>query len=230
MLKLAIFDLDDTLAPVGKPMSAESVKLLKQIENSGVRIAISSGKPVYYQIGMLRQVGLKEPVFIGENGSVIAFGVSLPPKYLNSVRPGKEFFYVKDKILADAYEICKDGFWLQPNEVVLTLFFKDEKAHKTLKKYFDTHKYDNIIVYEHVDSFDVLPRGVDKKSSLNELGKALNIQSDEMIAVGDGANDIPMIEYCKYSIGVGKLDKSLTTYHYDTIEEAFGKIMRMKDE
>lgn len=227
MIKLAVFDLDGTLALVGKPIPKKCVKLLKSIEDKGVRIVISSGKPVYYQIGMFRQVGIKNPVFIGENGGSIAFGVDLPPKFLNEVKPENDFIELREKIQQDVSQICEDNVWLQPNEVMLTLFFKDKNVRDLLKDYFGRNNYKEVVIYEHIDSFDVVPCGVDKKSSLEILGRSLGIIKEEMVAVGDGANDIPMFEYCKYSIGLYGLDKATSTYHYDNPEDALKKILRM---
>lgn len=227
MIKLAVFDLDGTLAPVGKPISERSIKKLKRIEDNGVRIVISSGKPVYYLIGMFRQVGIRNPVFIGENGGSIAYGNNLPPKFLNVIKPDNDFFVLKNQILHDTSLTCGDNIWLQPNEVMLTLFFKNVHTRDLLKNYFVHCNYKDVIVYEHVDSFDVVPRGVDKKSSLKILGSDLGITSEEMIAVGDGENDIPMFEYCKYSIGLYGISERVSTFHFDSPENALTQILKM---
>ena len=78
MIRLAVFDLDGTLAPLGKPVAPETVALLHQLENTGVRIALCSGKPTYYLCGFARQLGLADPILVGENGAVIQLGVDLP--------------------------------------------------------------------------------------------------------------------------------------------------------
>ena len=78
-MKWIVFDLDGTLCKIGKEILPETVEMLKALEDKGNRICISSGKPTYYLVGMFRQVGLKAPIFIGENGGVIQFGVDLPP-------------------------------------------------------------------------------------------------------------------------------------------------------
>ena len=80
MIKLVIFDLDNTLAPVGKGTPMEAVEYLKEIEKRGIRIAICSGKPTFYSCGFARQMELEKPILIGENGAVIQFGVDLPPE------------------------------------------------------------------------------------------------------------------------------------------------------
>lgn len=219
-VKLAVFDLDGTLAPIGKPIESKNVALLKEIENKGIRIAISSGKTLYYLVGMFRQIGLSAPVFIGENGNCIAYGVDLPLKLCESLPIPPDFFKTKENILKEVSTLFKDKFWLQPNDVALTLFFKDAETKTGLHDFFEANIYDSTVVYEHSDSFDIVPKGIDKKTSLQALGKELNISSDEMIAIGDGVNDIPMIKYCKYSIGIAPLDTSLTTWHYDDIFNA----------
>ena len=71
MHKLLVFDLDGTLAPVGKPMADDTLGLLRSLEKAGYRIAVCSGKPTYYLCGLLRQAGLDAPVLIGENGAVL---------------------------------------------------------------------------------------------------------------------------------------------------------------
>lgn len=220
MIKLAIFDLDGTLAPVGKSIPQDAVAMLKKLESEGTKIVISSGKPLYYLIGMFRQVGLLSPIIIGENGNSIACGIELPPRIIDSVRPPKEYFIARKNILDDISAKFEGRFWLQPNEVVLTFFYKDIGARDRIRDYLASVKSDEVVVYEHVDSFDIVPRGIDKKSCLVAMGRELGYSADEMIAVGDGMNDVPMMQYCKYSIGVSPLDKSLTTYHFENISDA----------
>ncbi len=225
MIKLAAFDIDGTLAEVGRPILDQDVLLLKEIEARGVRIVLSSGKSIYYQMGMFRQVGLKDPVFIGENGCCIAIGSSLPPETLRLPIPAS-YTDQRADILADVTSRYAGRFWLQPNEVVLTFFFKDEETRRCLRQYFSAPPA-SVTVYEHVDSFDVVPKGIDKFVSLEAVCKHFGILPSECVAVGDGMNDLPMIKFCKYSIGIGPLAAGYTTYHFDTIREGLRQILRM---
>ena len=102
MIKLVVFDLDKTLAELGKGVTPENIKQLKQLEEKGVRIAICSGKTVYYLCGFMRQLELEHPILIGENGAVIQFGVDLPPKnYYKFLSGDSEVKAVMRKIEAD---------------------------------------------------------------------------------------------------------------------------------
>ena len=80
MHKLIVFDLDGTLAPIGKGMTGEDIIKLRGLEALGYRIAICSGKPTFYLCGFMRQIGLQEPILVGENGAIFQFGIDLPPK------------------------------------------------------------------------------------------------------------------------------------------------------
>ena len=76
-------------------------------------------------------------------------------------------------------------------------------------------------VFRSEDYFlEVVPPTVDKGNTLALLIEELKLSTEEVVAIGDGVNDIPMIKYCKYSIGIAPLDTSLTTWHYDDIFNA----------
>lgn len=205
MIKLIAFDLDGTLAEIGKPMSEEAVSLLQELEKRGVRIAVCSGKPTYYLCGFMRQAGLKAPILVGENGAVIQFGIDLPPKefyilpYSDEAKKTISFFHA---------EILKriPDVWYQPNLVELTPFLQREEDFAVVESCIEERKdhFKDVDVYRFVDCFDFVPKGITKKKGLEYLGKLLAVKPDETIAVGDGSNDLPMFEYAGYAIGIGE--------------------------
>ena len=69
MHRLLVFDLDGTLAQVGKGMLPEDIEKLLSLEKEGYTIVICSGKPSYYLCGFARQIGLANPILVGENGA-----------------------------------------------------------------------------------------------------------------------------------------------------------------
>ena len=131
MERLVVFDLDGTLAEIGKAVKAENVDKLKEIERYAY-VAICSGKPIYYLCGLTRQLGLKNPIHIGENGAVICFGYDLPPSRYERVKVDKKARNILDKLRVEIEEKLGDGVWFQPNEVALTPFPRGEKEWKIL--------------------------------------------------------------------------------------------------
>lgn len=54
-----------------------------------------------------------------------------------------------------------------------------------------------------VNNIEVCAAGVDKGSGLIRLGEILGIQREEIMACGDGKNDIGMIENCGFGVAMG---------------------------
>ena len=230
MVKLIVFDLDGTLAALGKGIEPENLGRLHALEDAGARIAVCSGKPTYYLCGFMRQVGLKAPVLVGENGAVIQLGVDLPPKEYH-VAPYSELAKRSIRLLREAIEKAVPGMWYQPNEVGLTPFPRNEKEFAAVQDCIDalSGEIRDVIVYRHCDSFDITPEGITKKSGLERLGKLLGISAEETVAVGDGVNDYPMFEYAGHAVGVSVRDESRVDVNFGTIGEALGYLLGLME-
>ena len=225
MIKLIVFDLDNTLAPVGKGILPETIQMLKEIEKSGIKIAICSGKPTFYTCGVMRQVELDDPILIGENGAVIQFGVDLPPRRYEVQKYSKE---AKETIrfLRQKIEEAMPYVWFQPNEIGLTPFLTEQEEFDTVNKILEDYKdqVNDVIVYEQADCFDITPNGITKKSGIENLAKMLGVLSEELIAVGDGINDYPMFEYAGMAFGINVKDEEKVDKNFISIIEALKHI------
>ena len=176
MVRMIIFDLDSTLAPIGLGMGEEELKLFRELEETGVKVAICSGKTCDYLCGFMRQVGLKAPILIGENGAVIRFGVDLPPKQHYRVSFSKEATESLQKIR----QVLKERFphiWFQPNKIGVTPFPTSEKEFEEIEKILEEHKKEliDVKVYRHVDSFDIVPAQIDKAVGISYLLKIIDL-------------------------------------------------------
>lgn len=222
MKKMLVFDLDGTLAPIGKGMETDDMILLRELERSGYRIAICSGKPTFYLCGFLRQIGLQEPILVGENGAVIQYGVELPPERFyvcpHSEKAAEQLHRMKERIMA----VCSNRVWFQPNEVELTPFPQDAEAFELIQRLIDAHpeELDELIVYRQVDCFDFIPKNINKASGLAYLAGLEGLTRDAFVAVGDGINDVPMFGFAGVSIGIGGKLEYNTTHSFEKIGDA----------
>ena len=204
MHKLLVFDLDGTLAKPAKRMSEADVQKLIALEEGGYKIAICSGKTCYYLCGFARQLGLKNPILLGENGGSIQFGIDLPPRkyleYPHSKRAKEQI--QRMKCLID--ERFPGKIWYQPNLIGISPFPADEETFEALYELINQNPdyMDELIVYRHWDCFDLIPQNINKKNGLRYLSETIGIKASDMIAIGDGVNDIPMFEYADIAIGV----------------------------
>ena len=220
MIKLIVFDLDNTLAAPGKGIMASDIEKLKKLEANGIRIAIASGKTVDYLGGFLRQVGLKCPILLGENGARIQIGVEWPPKeqaVLSYSQNAKEVLaFLKSEIDAKIPDI-----WYQPNLVAVSPFPKCEKEFDIIADILKEHEehLQDINVFRHADCYDLVPKGIDKKAGVMFLAEKMGFSPEEIVAVGDGENDYPMFEFVGKALGVNVKDKSKVDKNFGSITE-----------
>lgn len=226
MHKLLVFDLDGTLANVGKSMANIDVEKLIALENAGYTIAICSGKPSYYLCGFARQLGLKEPILVGENGATFQFGIDLPPKRYEVYPHSDAAKAQRNMMKALIDRECGDKIWYQPNEVELSPFPKDVETFELMQQLIDEKRslLDKLEIYRHIDCFDFIPKSINKYNGLSYLAKLMELESKDVIAVGDGVNDIPMFEFADVAIGIAGSD-SIIAGHVDYIFNEIGKVL-----
>lgn len=220
MIKLIVFDLDNTLAEHGKGIAATDIEKIKKLENKGIKIAICSGKPVHYLSGFMRQVGLKTPYLLGENGAVLQVNVELPPKELYilpySMQAKESLAFIKSEIDAKLPDI-----WYQPNMVGVSPFPKSQDEFDIIAELLEekADQLQDIQVYRHPDCFDIIPVGIDKRAGVHFLAQKLSLMRDEIVAVGDSLNDYPMFAYAGLSLGVNVKDEKQVNKNFKTITE-----------
>ena len=203
MIRLMVFDLDSTLAPLGQGIGKREQELFKNLEKKGTRIAICSGKTCDYLCGFMRQIGLENPILIGENGAVMRFGVDLPPMQFYRIPFSKE----TERALREIQIVLQERFphiWFQPNKIGVTPFPTSLEEFDEIEKILEVWKKEKeeIQVFRHIDSFDIVPKGINKAIGIQYVLDVLGIEAKDIIAVGDGVNDYCMFEMAGYSIGV----------------------------
>lgn len=59
------------------------------------------------------------------------------------------------------------------------------------------------------NSYDVTINGIDKAQGIYQIIKKLNISQDEVMAFGDGENDIAMLKYAKIGVAMGNSNEKV---------------------
>ncbi len=227
-MRLLVFDLDGTLAALGKGIEQENLEKLRLLSRK-YRIAICSGKPMYYLCGFMRQVGIDSPILMGENGATIVFGVDLPPKKRYSLNIPQT---AKASISAIKEAIIKKvdtDMWFQPNEVCLTPFPRSKDEFDKIDRIIADNPqwFTAVDYYKHVDSFDFIPKGVNKYASLSYVSQLLGLTQNDVIAIGDGVNDYPMFRFAALSLGINIKDASVVSENFSNIGEALDYLLSL---
>ena len=89
------------------------------------------------------------------------------------------------------HKIIKIMFLGNPN--IMANF---QKENESILK----NKYSSVLSQPYI--YEILPKGNNKGTGLKKLAKKLGIKQEEIMAIGDGNNDIEMFEYANYSVAM----------------------------
>lgn len=229
MLRLALFDLDGTLAENGAPVPDDVRQGLQGLVARGVQVGLCSGKPTYYLAGLVRQLGLEDAILIGETGLSIQYGSDVPPDRFHLHSPSQED---RDLLAALRTELTEhfERIWFQPNEASLTVFYYDTPTKVELRSLLRDRisQAPGLRIFEQLDCFDITP-GFTKADGIRVVMADLGLKVDEIAYVGDSENDGPAMELIPLSISVS--DRISAPIEVDTIQKAIQEIvLRLKAE
>mgnify|MGYP001615582691 FL=1 len=159
MIKLIVFDIDNTLAFPNQPVDERLVQQLRLIESQGIKIALISGKPACYISGFARQLGLTRPIIIGENGAILYSSAKFPPEKeisMVSIEEQNILSPLIESVKKRLIEEFTDTIWIQPNLINLTIFPKlpNENTLRRIKLYVEKILAGDskFVIYQHSDS------------------------------------------------------------------------------
>lgn len=200
---LIAFDVDNCLMPVNRPATEATRHALVEIEHAGAHLVLASGKPCLYLSGLVRGLGIMGASLIGENGAETWVTSTMPPQRL-TVEVGPEERALLDDLAASARRRWGQRVFLQPNSVGVTVFPMDEGLTPHLiAAEIGVTLPPTITRYVHVDSVDWALTRCDKGHALRALADHLGISMRLTVAVGDGANDLPMLREAARGIWLG---------------------------
>ncbi|WP_455759172.1 Cof-type HAD-IIB family hydrolase [Phocaeicola coprocola] len=129
--------------------------------------------------------------------------VSYENEYVLTEHPDDE--YVLKEALLNVMKIKKvDNFLKAINHpIAKCLIVGDPTRLAVLEKEMYDHLKDRMGVFRSEPYFlELVPKGIDKARSLSVLLKEINMKKEEMIAVGDGFNDLSMIQYAGLGVAM----------------------------
>lgn len=238
MYKLIAVDVDGTLLNSAGILTEETKKAITACVERGVIFSISSGRPIQGVEYLNQMLGLDLP-FITYNGAMVVMGKSKEILYeqklssqnaKNIIELGKKFdttimVWMENKLYTNELndrtnkykEIAKvepilidDVDELIKNGVTKILWYdeieKIEKYQSEVGKYlFDSVNYHTSrpMFLEFVDI------NASKAIAMKRLGDHFGIEQSEMIAIGDGYNDLSMIEYAGLGVAMGNSKEAI---------------------
>lgn len=172
---------------------------LRYLEKLGYNVIYATGRSSV-EAYLLAVFGGTTQIAVGENGGAI------------TVAPQEHRLLASKEKCIEGYEALKksiDGVQTKPvfprmTEVVLLRTFDMKEGQKILDErgfslYLSDSKY----------AFHINEKGIDKASGLKEALKMLKADPEEVIAIGDSETDVPMYDFCGYSIALGHAEENV---------------------
>jgi len=207
--RAAFFDVDGVLkipGPQEDPIKFDKEALggLYSLKEKGLRIGYISGKSAEYVRECAKLSGIydKNDIYAGENGGVIIisdfiFEYNKQKEDIEKARKKLE----KNK-MNGIYEIKLNGYNIplkeEDKKASITLLFDPEisRMYKDFQDEFRRYFKDleRSLDFVFGDGYvDIIQKGCNKGYATLYICESLGLNSDEVIAVGDGENDIPML-------------------------------------
>jgi len=187
-------DIDGTITENGGGrIHLEALAALRHVKNLGHNVFFVTGRSSIEGF-LLSVFGGTSKIAVGENGGCITMDTN-------------------DHILLGNLKECQDALNIIQNkidnvnekhvfprmtEVVLERTFNLDLAKSLIKK-----ENLNVSLSDSQYAFHINSHGIDKGSGFKEVMKKLSIHSEDVIAIGDSATDIPLFKIAKTSIALG---------------------------
>ena len=107
-------------------------------------------------------------------------------------------------------------------KIVKAMFLGNPEDMKKFQKEYENilkERYEGVLSQPYV--YEILPKGNNKGTGLKALAEKLGIKQEEVMAIGDGNNDVEMLEYATYGVAMGnasELARNAAKYTTDTNE------------
>jgi len=196
-IDMVVFDVDGTLLDFSG-FHAELIPLIRQLEGRGVIVSLASGRALP-NITPIRQALGVTGFIVAENGGVVW-----------DSSEGHEIRVLADgsrpKQAAQWLATQIDGFdvkGIESNRWRETEWCMYETGQEQLmKQLLSDTEWSDLEVVSTGFAIHITCPGVDKESGLRVALQQRGVDSRRVLSCGDALNDIPMFEYCGYSVAV----------------------------
>ena len=206
-------DIDGTITENGGGrIHLDALEALRRLTNMGHDVIYVTGRSSV-EAYLLSVFGGTRKIAVGENGGCIAFDADDHVLLGNIDECNRAYELIKNNV---------DGVQKKPvfprlTEVVLERTFDVNDARRILSE--------NNINVELSDSqyaIHINSQGIDKGTGFTELMKKFNILTDDVIAIGDSATDVPLFKVAKTSIALGNASNAVRSEATMTVSGCSG--------
>ena len=200
--KTFAIDIDGTITLNGMgTINLDALSKLRSLKDEGHNVIFVTGRSSVEGY-LLSIFGGLTHMSVGENGGCITYGDKIQHKLLGNKGECVHALATIQSRLDS--EIKEKPVFPRMTEVVLERTFEIEKA----KKIVDEDNL-NVVLTDSGYAYHINSKGVNKGSGFLEVIKMLDVDLNDVIAIGDSETDIPLFKIVENSIAVSNSTENL---------------------
>lgn len=230
-MKMIVLDLDGTILNKDRKISESTKKYLNKLKKDGYIVVIATGR-IYASALKATDGADFANYVISDTGACIYERLNSAPIFTNFIdtETAKAMFdyynencryvdicdkntifkYSDEPEYSEVIETTKDRYYIINNCSEISHITISMKTNEDVMRVYNDlrSKFTNLEIIIMQDSFserkwiEMMAKGTSKYNSINNLANYLNIKNEEIIAFGDGLNDIEMLEKCGYGVAL----------------------------
>jgi len=206
-------DIDGTITENGGGrIHLEALAALRHVTNLGHNVIFVTGRSSVEGF-LLSVFGGTTKMAVGENGGCITLDTN-DHVLLGNIDECKAAF----KIFQDKIDnVIEKPVFPRLTEVVLQRTFDLDLARKIANK-----ENLKVALSDSQYAFHINSHGIDKGAGFEEIMRRLSISSEDVIAIGDSATDIPLFKVAKTSIALGNSFENVKSQATMTVSSKAG--------
>ena len=198
MMKMFVSDFDHTLF-VDQTISQDNIHLIKSCQEKGIFV-IATGRSLHSLLDALEPFSIHPDYLILNNGAMIK-SVLYTHRFLmnepeTKVKELLEHFEIKRFRVLNGYGE-KGLHQMTPidwQKGICSFYLNFHDRNEKEKTYRYIKKWKDVDVLQEGLNLDILAKSVDKKEAVSYIARDLGIQKSDIFTVGDGYNDVKMVE------------------------------------
>ncbi len=193
-IKCFAVDVDGTITENGGKLDLQAVQVLRQLEESGYKVILASGRSHYELYPLASFLGITK-MAVAENGGVIVYS----PQDLVINHDKTECLNAYEHLVKEINNVNLRNVFPRLTEVVVERTFDIEHGKEIIKE--------NKLEVTLTDSgygYHICGKNVNKANGFEEILKKLKLTWKETIAIGDSETDIELFERSSYSVSMGQ--------------------------
>lgn len=231
MIKALFLDIDGTMVSFDTHRVPDNTKkALRDAREKGVKLFVATGR---HSSDINNLDDLEFDGYITLNGAYCRVGnevvykqhiphedIAAFVKYEEEIKPIPSFFVEADRVSANMEDEqitrMMELVHFTPRPIIPSREFLSKEIFQ-LTAFFPIEREDEIMKYlpgcaatRWYPTFtDIVARNVEKSVGLEKIGAYFGFHEEEMLAIGDGGNDISMLKYASVGVAMGNANEEV---------------------